>query len=128
MNVYSAAISKGRLRRVRTPEGARYFRLPIGSLITPSAIHRAMERVGDTDKVLAALEREDLKNHGAEGMMDRSEAIRAMNRKIIREKLAARAKAAKSKEEVRAHSEYLLPFQRRRDEMMSRIAAERKSK
>ena len=119
MNESEAAISKGRLRRVRTPEGSRYFGLPIGSLITPKAIHAAMSRVGDTEKVLAALEREDLQGVGDAGMMDRSEAIRAKNRQIIREKLAAKAAAQR-------HTAFIAPFNERREQAMRRIAEQRK--
>jgi hypothetical protein len=119
MNEYEAAICKGRLRRVRTPEGARYFGLPIGSLITPKAIHAAMDKVGDSEKVLAALEREDLQNRGAEGMMDRSEARRAENIRVIREKLAAKAAADK-------HDDYIVPFQTRRRAVLARVAGRKK--
>jgi hypothetical protein len=88
MDGFKYSVSKGRLRRVRTPEGSRFFRLPIGALITPASIYAARRRVGDDLKLEAALSREDLQNRGAQGMMDRSEAIRAANIAEIRRKLA----------------------------------------
>lgn len=41
-------VSKGRLRRVRTLAGVKFFGAPIGTLITPGMVYRARKTHGET--------------------------------------------------------------------------------